>query len=266
MEDVIRQYLAFFKKEGRRRAHPLSIRSGGYIEEMATITGILISSPESLYNSLKEDIANAFSFWRGGCELCEAKKEGFLFLIHKFRDRELAEAAWGRYIDIQRACVRRWYPGDVGRIFYHEVIDAMEFWGNDAFLISPAGEIIQVEKTFMKMILIEQPESFGFTHELLKDTYKRHDESFLMEKDAWAEIKGKLLSEGWVFVSFDSDWDRLTVNVHNTSGSSKDHLRSFSEYLLDEKVYREDTSVKLINSDDEVVKDIRLNSIRYSIA
>jgi hypothetical protein len=241
---------------GSRRGHPLS-RNGGYMEELATLTGLLLSAPERIYHNLKSEIADAFNYWTSGCEICTAKKYGFLFLMHKYRDRWEAQKAWQEYIHIQYMSVRRWHPGNTGRIYYREVISAMELWGNDAYVISPSGEILQIEKTFKKTILIQSPELFGFSREQLEKIYARYNENYLMEASAWAEVKNNLMAEGWVFVSFDPNKYMLTIVAESEKNEIKKSLLSFAEYVLDEKVYREEISV-WINNKEKNVKNIAL--------
>jgi len=97
-----------------------------------------------------------------------------------------------------------------------------------AFWISPSGNIIPVTTTHIDMV-INNPETFGYTKESIKEIYDNFNEPVGQEDKAREEIIVDLVKKGWIRIrQYRNSW---SVNIQKLTSRIKDYLFDWSVRL-----------------------------------
>jgi hypothetical protein len=100
-----------------------------------------------------------------------------------------------------------------------------------AYWISPKGKILSLStgETHISKV-IENPEAFGYTKDIIQDTYDSYKETLGSENQAREEIIKNLLNEGWIRIRNNDSY--YTIQINKLSKNSKYYIFDWATNLI----------------------------------
>ena len=101
----------------------------------------------------------------------------------------------------------------------------------DGFWIAPSGDIIQVPKSHIDMV-VANPEKFRMSKEEIKKLYEKYNEPIGHEGKAREEILSDLIKDGWIRIRYIDRTDSFTVQLDRLSERKKNQLYAFASEAI----------------------------------
>ncbi len=134
--------------------------------------------------------------------------------------------------------------------------------GSIGLLISPHGEVFEVEQSHINTVIL-YPARFGITREEIESVYAKHKEPVGVEGAAREEILCNLVMQGWIrlrrYIKPQEQWS-VTVNELNEGNSLFLHDWA-GKMLAGEMGFREDDPHKPVVITELAVGTIHCSSI-----
>ena len=132
---------------------------------------------------------------------------------------------------------------------------------NQAYFISPRGELISTDGRKHIDIIIKYPKKFGLTDQFIKETYDKYNEKVGLEGKARGEIIELLVKQGWTRIRLypNKFW---TVNVLKMTKKIKDRLYDWADNMVN-KLKNDKFMPVRITDTQRYAKQMSLNDIAH---
>jgi len=117
----------------------------------------------------------------------------------------------------------------------------------NAYWISPSGIVINVPMFHIDLI-VKHPEKFGLTHQTIKSTYEKYNETIGIEGKARQELMFDLIQKGWIRVRHTPKRSLWTIELNKLSKQNKNIIWDFFSNL-DLRSQYDDVSIIEMNKE-----------------